>query len=115
MLNEYFSCLTAIVYRHAGTIFNTWGDSLLIGFGVPIAQAGSALRALFCATAMQKEFREQCAHWPQRFGVQPGLCIGVNYGEVVVGNVGSATYMRYAVIGDTVNHAVRLRTLCQAR
>lgn len=109
MLNEYFSCLTALVYRHSGTIFNNWGDSLLVGFGVPLAQNDSAERALKCSMAMQKEFPVVCSHWAHEFNVRPSLCIGINYGEVVVGNVGSSTYMRYAVIGDTVNHAVRLR------
>lgn len=108
ILNEYFSSLTDTVYGYAGTIFNMWGGNLLVGFGVPIAQEDSAIRALQCAKAMQKEFLKRCAHWPQRFGIQPSLHVGISYGEVVVGNVGSATYMRYTVIGDTVNHAGRL-------
>ena len=114
LLNEFFSVLTEVAYRYEGTIFNMAGDSMLIGFGVPFQQADATLRAVRAAIDMQTEFSKVRKSWQSFYTGQTGLGIGINKGEMIVGNVGSASYMNYTVIGDTVNVAARLMGLASA-
>jgi CheY-like chemotaxis protein/class 3 adenylate cyclase len=113
LLNEFFTLLTEVGYRYDGTIFNMAGDCLLIGFGVPFYLDDAALRAIKAAIEMQREFVDLYAAWQKSYAVQVGLGIGINQGELIVGNVGSPTYMSYTVIGDTVNVASRLVDLAK--
>ncbi|WP_353570546.1 response regulator [Candidatus Albibeggiatoa sp. nov. BB20] len=108
LLNEFFTMLTEVGYRYDGTIFNMAGDCLLIGFGVPFHQQDAPIRSLDAAMDMQKEFIALDHSWRDTYDVDVGLGIGINKGELIVGNVGSPNYMNYTVIGDTVNVASRL-------
>jgi adenylate cyclase len=108
LLNEYFSLLTEITFRHEGTVFHMAGDCLMLGFGVPLEQPDSAQRAVRAAREMLSGFGELSRSWKQRYGIDAGLGIGINEGDVVAGNVGSAAYMSYTIIGDAVNVAARL-------
>jgi len=95
LLNEYFSLLTNIAYRYNGVIFNMAGDSLLVGFGVPFDQPDAAERAVNCGHQMLAEFDALSVEWRARHGLETGLGIGVNKGEVVAGNVGSAALLQF--------------------
>lgn len=108
LLNEFFSALTDITFQYDGTVFNMAGDSLMVGFGVPVEQSDGAQRAILAAQKMLQTFSVLAERWKMRFRVDTGLGIGINVGEVIAGNVGSATYMNYTIIGDTVNVASRL-------
>ncbi len=108
MLNEFFSALTEAAHEHEGTIFGMAGDSLLVGFNVPVPQDDAAERALATARAMIERFAPVARAWHARYGVEAGIGIGIEAGEVVVGNVGSPSFMSYTIIGDTVNVAARL-------
>jgi adenylate cyclase len=108
LLNDFFTLITSVAYEYEGTVFNMAGDSLLVGFGVPLAQADSAQRAVEAACAMIKRFQMHVASWQALYGIEAGLGIGVNRGEAIAGNVGSPTYMSYTIIGDAVNVAARL-------
>jgi class 3 adenylate cyclase len=108
LLNEYFSLLTEITFRHEGTVFNMAGDCLMLAFGVPFEQADSPARALHAAQEMLDGFSALAENWKARFQIEAGLGIGINEGDVVAGNVGSPSYMSYTIIGDTVNVASRL-------
>lgn len=114
LLNEFFAALTAAAFRHDGTVFNMAGDSLMVGFGVPIAQEDGGARALRAAREMLSGFGELATHWRSRYGIETGLGIGINEGEVIAGNVGSQQYMNYTLIGDTVNVAARLSQRARA-
>jgi class 3 adenylate cyclase/AmiR/NasT family two-component response regulator len=113
MLNEYFSVLTEAAYQHEGTIFNMAGDSLLVGFNVPLAQPDAAERAWRTAQDMVSRFSPVSADWRARYGVETGVGIGMACGEAIIGNVGSPHFMSYTIIGDTVNTAARLMQLAQ--
>ncbi|HYL01999.1 MAG TPA: adenylate/guanylate cyclase domain-containing protein [Steroidobacteraceae bacterium] len=108
LLNEYFSLLTEITFRHEGTVFHMAGDCLMLGFGVPLAQPDSPQRAVRAAREMLESFGGLAGSWRERFHVEAGLGIGINEGDVVAGNIGSSSYMSYTIIGDTVNIAARL-------
>ncbi|MGO9804497.1 MAG: adenylate/guanylate cyclase domain-containing protein [Steroidobacteraceae bacterium] len=108
LLNEFFSLLTEITFRHDGTVFHMAGDCLMLGFGVPLAQPDSPERAVRAAREMLASFAELAGSWRERYQVEAGLGIGINEGDVVAGNVGSASYMNYTIVGDTVNIASRL-------
>ncbi len=108
LLNEFFTTLTEVTYAYEGTVFNMAGDSLLIGFNVPIARADSATRAILAACTMQSQFLDIAERWRNEDQIEVGLGIGICGGNVVVGNVGSRTYMTYTMIGDAVNVAARL-------
>jgi class 3 adenylate cyclase len=108
LLNEYFSLLTEITFRHDGTVFHMAGDCLMLGFGVPLEQPDSAQRAVQAAREMLGGFAALAQSWKQRYQIEAGLGIGINEGDVVAGNIGSSSYMSYTIIGDTVNIAARL-------
>lgn len=114
VLNEYFSMLTEIAFRHDGTIFNMSGDSLMIGYGVPVEQQDSPARAVRTASEMLSGFRDLARQWRDRHDIHVGLGIGINNGEVLTGDVGSPQYMSYTMIGDTVNVAARLSQRARA-
>lgn len=114
LLNQYFSLLTGIAYRYEGVIFNMAGDSLLIGFGVPFEQPDAAERAIRAGYDMLAEFESLSMEWKLKHGLETGLGVGVNKGEVVAGNVGSPAYMSFTIIGDAVNIASRLMQRARA-
>lgn len=114
LLNQYFSLLTNVTYRYNGAIFNMAGDSLLVGFGVPFDQPDAADRAIKCGYDMLADFEILSADWKEKHGLETGLGIGVNKGEVVAGNVGSPAYMSFTIIGDAVNIASRLMQRARA-
>ena len=108
LLNEFFALLTEITFEYDGTVFNMAGDGLMVGFGVPIEQEDGSARAIAAARNMLDRFAVLAERWHERYQVETGLGIGINVGEVIAGNVGSAAYMNYTIIGDTVNVASRL-------
>jgi len=108
LLNEYFSLLTEITFRHEGTVFHMAGDCLMLGFGVPLEQPDSPQRAVRAAREMLAGFAALAHSWKERYQVEAGLGIGMSEGDVVAGNIGSSSYMSYTIIGDTVNIAARL-------
>lgn len=114
LLNEYFTLLTDITDAHGGTVFNMAGDGLMAGFGVPEWNDDAPGRAVAAAREMLMNFGDLARRWKTRLDIDTGLGIGINAGEVIAGNVGSATHRSYTLIGDTVNVASRLSQRARA-
>lgn len=114
LLNDYFALLTEVTFRHEGTVFNMAGDCLMVGFGVPLEQSDGAGRALAAGREMLARFQRLAGEWKLTHGIDTGIGIGINAGEVIAGNVGSPAYMSYTIIGDAVNVASRLSQRARA-
>jgi adenylate cyclase len=113
LLNELFSVLTEIVFRHGGTVDKFIGDCIMAVFGAPVAQEDHAARALRAAEDMMRFLETANEEWREKYDVEIRLGIGVNSGEAIVGNIGSDKRMEYTVIGDVVNVAARLEAVAQ--
>lgn len=111
MLNEYFEATTATVFAYDGVLDKYVGDELMAIFGLTNrgehADYG-ATAAVSAALAMQKTVSLLMKSFRDRQLPTFEVGIGINTGEVVVGNVGSKGRMDYTVIGDVVNVASRL-------
>lgn len=108
LLNEFFDNMTEVVYTNEGTIFDLIGDELEVGFNVPLDQPDAAQRAVKTAIAMQARFDQLEREWSRRADTRLGLGIGLDMGDVLIGNVGARTHMNYAMVGRVVNTAHRL-------
>jgi adenylate cyclase len=108
MLNEFFVVLTEAAHESEGTVFSMAGDSMLIGFNVPVPQPDAAERALHTGRTIIQRFGPVAARWQSEHGLATGVGIGIEAGEVVVGNVGAPSFVSYTIIGDAVNVAARL-------
>lgn len=113
LLNELFSVLSEIVFRHGGTVDKFIGDCIMAVWGAPIPQEDHAARALAAAEDMMRFLETANEEWREKYDVEIRLGIGVNSGEAIVGNVGSDKRMEYTVIGDVVNIAARLEAIAQ--
>jgi adenylate cyclase len=113
LLNELFSVLTEIVFRHGGTVDKFIGDCIMAVWGAPVAQEDHAARALSAAEDMMRFLETANEGWREKYDVEIRLGIGVNSGEAIVGNIGSDKRMEYTVIGDVVNVAARLEAIAQ--
>lgn len=110
ILNFYLQYMTEIIISYNGTIDKFMGDGILVLFGAPICRENDTTRAIACAISMQlamKNINQQLEKW--------GFCplemgIGINTGEVVVGNIGSEKRTDYSVIGGPVNLAYRIES-----
>ena len=111
LLNELFSVLSEIVFRHGGTVDKFIGDCIMAVWGAPIPQEDHAARALAAADDMMRFLETANEEWKEKYDVEIRLGIGVNSGEAIVGNVGSDKRMEYTVIGDVVNIAARLEAI----
>ncbi len=111
ILNSLFSELTRIVFSHKGTFDKYLGDAIMAFYGAPISYDDDTLRALQTALEMQKVFGQLKEESEDL--AELGLGIGLDTGEVVVGNIGSEKVMDYTVIGDTANVAKRLQELAE--
>jgi adenylate cyclase len=108
LLTEYFSEMVEIIFEHGGTLDKFVGDSVMALWGAPIAHPGDPDRALRAAVAMQQGIRRLNQRWATAGRPEIGVGIGINYGEVFAGNIGSHRRLEYTVIGDAVNVANRL-------
>jgi adenylate cyclase len=108
LLTEYFSEMVEIIFEHGGTLDKFVGDSVMALWGAPIAHPGDPDRALKAAIAMQRGIRRLNEQWVGAGRPEIGVGIGINYGEVFAGNIGSHRRLEYTVIGDAVNVANRL-------
>ena len=108
MLHEHLTAMVDIIFKHDGTVDKFMGDAVMAIFGAPIYQGDHALRACLAALDMIEETERLSARWAQegRMGFKIG--IGINSGEMLVGNLGSAQRFEFTVIGDNVNLASRL-------
>jgi class 3 adenylate cyclase len=115
LLNEYFSCMNAIIQRYEGTLANITGDALFVFFGAPdeTDDADHALRCVRMAIAMQRKMAELQKKWFEE-GIEYPLQIrcGINTGMATVGSFGSNERSEYTAMGMQVNLASRLETTC---
>jgi adenylate cyclase len=113
VLNELFTFLTEIVFKHGGVVDKFIGDCVMALFGLPEAGKDDALRAARAAEEMLRFVETGGVKWQKQLGRNIELAIGMHWGEVIAGNVGSQKRMDYTVIGDAVNIAARLEQLAQ--
>jgi class 3 adenylate cyclase len=114
IINEYLSAMTDAILHHEGTLDKFVGDEVMALFGAPIYYDDHALRALKVGLDMQEAHRNIQAKWRSEGRPAPGVGIGINTGEMVVGNMGSPQRVDYSVLGHHVNLAARLCGLAQA-
>ncbi len=110
LLNEYFSEMEPIVTKYNGIINKFIGDAIMAVFGEPIQDEKHPLKAVKCGFEMLQKVKELDEKWEKEGKPKVEIGIGVNTGEVFVGNIGSVNRMEYTVIGDTVNLASRLES-----
>ena len=106
-LDGAFAVLVEIVDRHGGIVNKFMGDGFLALFGAPFETPDATQHAVAAAREMLIAMtrNNEASSWPLRIG------IGIHFGDVVAGNVGSSRRKEYTVIGDTVNFASRLESL----
>ena len=110
LLNEYFSAMEPIVSKYNGIINKFIGDAVMAVFGEPIQDANHPLNAVRCGYEMLLEVEELNKKWEQEGKPVIRIGVGINTGDVFIGNIGSENRMEYTVIGDTVNLASRLES-----
>jgi adenylate cyclase len=111
ILGEYLTRMVDVVFKNEGTLDKFIGDAVMAIFGAPVPQADHALRACKTAVGMMAELKALRQKWAQEGRDPFAIGIGINTGEVIVGNLGSVQRFDYTVIGDPVNLAARLESL----
>ncbi|NEP60259.1 MAG: hypothetical protein F6K31_25200 [Symploca sp. SIO2G7] len=110
ILNFYLGWMTDVITSYQGTIDEFMGDGILVLFGAPTFREDDAVRAVACAVAMQLAMvsvNQQMQEWDLP-NLEMG--IGINTGEVVVGNIGSEKRTTYSVVGSQVNLTYRIES-----
>jgi adenylate cyclase len=110
-LNEYFSRMVEVVFRHHGTVDKFVGDMVMALFGAPVEDPAHAEHAVAAAVDMVDVLGQLNRKWQAEGKVPFDIGIGVNSGEMIAGNIGSRSIMSYTVIGDNVNLGSRLESL----
>lgn len=112
-LNEYFERMVDAIMSHQGTLHKFIGDAIMavwgdIKYAGPTIDAGQALSATL---AMRRSLHLLNRNWVTENRPQFHMGMGINYGQVVVGNIGAPQRKEFTVIGDAVNLAARLESL----
>jgi adenylate cyclase len=107
-LNVYLQAMTDLVIKYNGTLDKYVGDEIMAFWGAPIPQDDHALLACKCALEMMEVLHKMNDKWRAEGKPPLDIGIGLNTGEMVVGNMGSASRMDYTLMGDQVNLGARI-------
>lgn len=112
-LNLYLNAMVEAITNHSGTIDKFIGDAVMAEFGSPISQGETtdAMNAIRGALAMRRALVDLRLQWRVEGRVPFYHGIGMSYGEVIAGNIGSLKRLEYTVMGDAVNVASRVEGL----
>ena len=111
-LNRYFSTMVEIIKKHGGTIDKFIGDAIMAEFGTPVSYEDNCRRAVMAAYEMRDALDSvEMGDLVMPEGMKFNIGIGIHYGDVIVGSIGSKDKTDYSVIGDNVNLASRLEGL----
>ncbi len=108
ILNEYLTEMIDIIFKYHGTLDKFIGDAVMAVWGAPVEQKNHAELATTAAWAMKEKIHELQEKWEKEGKEKIRVGMGINTGDVVVGNMGSDQFADYTVIGDNVNLAARL-------
>jgi adenylate cyclase len=107
-VTSFFDGVQRCIETHGGTVEKFAGDAVMAAFGIPIAHEDDADRAMACALDQLAALEKLNVKWQEQGRPELGIGIGINFGEVFAGNIGSDRRLEYTVIGDAVNTASRL-------
>ncbi len=110
MLNIYLEAMTEIIIKYNGTIDEFIGDAILVIFGAPMMRDDDPDRAVACALEMQLAMGGVNEKFEELGYPRISMGIGINTGEVVVGNIGSTRRIKYGVVGSNVNLTSRIES-----
>lgn len=113
VLNTYLDEMTNIVFDEGGVLDKYIGDAVMAFWNAPFDQPDHAIRSVRCAVRMRDRLRAMNTEGAFPAGIELKVGVGVNTGEMVVGNIGAETRYDYTVIGDSVNLASRTESLCK--
>ena len=114
MLREFHTRMTAQIFASGGTVDQYMGDGILAVFGATETSPNDAASALNCAEMMLETLERWNHEREEKGDARLDIGIGLNYGPVVLGDVGSEYGMSFTAIGDTVNTAARLQVLTRS-
>jgi adenylate cyclase len=114
MLREFHTRMTAQIFASGGTVDQYMGDGIIAVFGAPAASPNDAANALYCAEMMLDALERWNDEREGKGDARLDIGIGLNYGPVVLGDVGSEHSMSFTAIGDTVNTAARLQVMTRS-
>ncbi|MDO8300214.1 CHASE2 domain-containing protein [Lacisediminimonas sp.] len=108
LMNEYLTEMTLVIRQHRGTLDKYIGDAIVAFWGAPVADEDHARNGLMTALAMQKALVGLNQRLRERGWPQIAIGIGLNTGNMTVGDMGSSIRLAYTVMGDAVNLGARL-------
>ena len=114
LLNGYLSEMVDVIFKHEGTLDKFIGDAIMAFWGAPIKVSDHGIRAVLAALDMTSQLEIFNQGLIAKGGVPLAIGIGINTGEVILGNIGSEKKLDYTVIGDNVNLASRMEGLTKA-
>jgi adenylate cyclase len=111
LMNALLTPMTRVIHKNRGTIDKYMGDAIMSFWGAPLADTEHARHALYAAMEMIDELKIMQEDFRQRGWPAVNVGIGLNTGNMNVGNMGSEFRMAYTVLGDAVNLGARLEGL----
>ncbi len=113
ILNQFFETVVPIIFRHGGMLDKFLGDGVMAVFGIPDSGRDDAARATACGVDIQRGV-EDLGRRLEEEGLFPiTVGVGIATGEVLAGNIGTEEQMNFTVIGEPVNLAQRLESVCE--
>ncbi|SNS99531.1 adenylate cyclase [Noviherbaspirillum humi] len=110
LMNEYLTAMTLVIRRHRGTLDKYIGDAIVAFWGAPMDDSRHALNAVLTALEMQQAVAALNRSFAARGWPSIAIGIGINTGDMTVGNMGSSIRLAYTVMGDAVNLGARLES-----
>ncbi len=111
LLNELFTILTEIIFRNNGMVDKFIGDAVMALFGVPESDPDAVKNSVNTAREMLQWLEVGNKKWKKELGLTIKLSIAINYGEAIIGNIGSEKRMEFTAIGDVINSAAKIEKL----
>ncbi len=111
LLNSYYKHMAVIIKKYEGSVNQFVGDEIFVTFGAPVSINECPQKAVLCAIEMIDSLTEINEDLSKSLKINLTIGIGINYGPVVAGNVGSEDRIEYHVTGDTVNTGKRIESL----